>query len=109
MAYRVALRRARVPARVLGRRHDARAGAGSAGMSAGLYTRFPDATVAGLVGADQVHEWPVALVTLGPGKPAIDGAGPAEPGETDSKPLEFPLVTAAQRELQRLTVRLAWF
>jgi hypothetical protein len=71
--------------------------AGSAGMGARLYTWFPDALVAGLVAADQVHEWPVALVTLGPGEPAIVGSGPAEPGETDAKPLEFPLVTAAQR------------
>jgi SagB-type dehydrogenase family enzyme len=69
----------------------------SAGISAWLYTQFPDALVAGLVGADQVHEWPVALVTLGPGEPAITGSGPTEPGDTDTKPLEFPLVTAAQR------------
>jgi hypothetical protein len=71
--------------------------ADSAGMDARLYTEFPDALVAVLVGADRVHEWPVALVTLGPGEPAIPGSGPAEPGETDVKPLEFPLVTAAQR------------
>jgi hypothetical protein len=71
--------------------------ADSAAMGAWLYTWFPDALVAGLVGADQVHEWPVALVTLGPGEPAVAGSGPAEPGETDAKPLEFPLVTAAQR------------
>ncbi len=82
--------------------------ADSAGISAGLYTRFPDATIAALVGADQVHEWPVALVTLGPGRPATDGAGPAEPGETDTKPLEFPLVTAAQRAGDGDILGAAW-
>jgi SagB-type dehydrogenase family enzyme len=71
--------------------------AGSAGITAGLYTRFPDAAVAALAGADQVHEWPVALVTLGPGKPVTEGTSPAQAGETDTAPLEFPLVTAAQR------------
>jgi SagB-type dehydrogenase family enzyme len=70
--------------------------ADSAGIAPGLYTRFPDAEVAALIGADQVHEWPVALVALGPGEPVIAGSGPAQPGDTDAKPLEFPLVTAAQ-------------
>jgi SagB-type dehydrogenase family enzyme len=69
----------------------------SAGFAPQLYSGFPDAGVSELVGADQVHEWPVALVTLGDGAPAIDAAGPATTGEVDSAPLEFPLVTAAQR------------
>lgn len=69
----------------------------SAGFGPRLYTRFLDGGVSALVGADQVHEWPVALVTLGDGAPAIYAAGPAVPGEVDSAPLEFPLVTAAQR------------
>jgi hypothetical protein len=71
--------------------------AGSAGLEARLFTRFPDAGVSRLVGADQVHEWPVALVTLGAGAPAIEAGGPAATGAVDSAPLEFPLVTAAQR------------
>jgi nitroreductase len=71
--------------------------ADSAGIPARLYTRFPDADVAAIVGADQVHEWPVAVIALGAGTPAIGPAGPAAPGETDTAPLEFPLVTAAQR------------
>jgi hypothetical protein len=74
--------------------------ADSAGIPARLYTRFPDAGVAATVGADQVHEWPVAVIALGAGTPAIGAAGalrPAAPGQTDTAPLEFPLVTAAQR------------
>ncbi|HEX4832946.1 MAG TPA: SagB/ThcOx family dehydrogenase [Trebonia sp.] len=69
----------------------------SAGLAPRLYSRFPDGRVAALTGADQVHEWPVALVALGPGTPAIEPAGPAASGAVDASPLEFPLVTAAQR------------
>lgn len=71
--------------------------ADSAGLGPRLYTRFPDAGVSALVGADRVHEWPVALVTLGSGTPAVDAAGPAAVGGIDTAPLEFPLITAAQR------------
>ncbi len=71
--------------------------ADSAGITARLYTRFPDATVAVLVGADRVHELPAAVVSLGDGAPAIEPDGPAVAGEVDAAPLEFPLVTAAQR------------
>lgn len=73
------------------------AAASSAGIPAALHTRFPDGAVAGLVGADGVHEWPVAVVTLGEGAPALDTAGPATAGAVDADPLELPLVTAAQR------------
>ena len=71
--------------------------ADSAGLTAALYTRFPDAAVAELTGADRVHEVPVAVVALGDGAPAVDPGGPAEAGSVDAAPLEFPLVTAAQR------------
>jgi hypothetical protein len=71
--------------------------AGSAGIPARLHTTFPDRAVTELVGADGVHEWPVAVVALGPGQPALTPAGPAVAGEVDGNPLEFPLVTAAQR------------
>ena len=71
--------------------------ADSAALGPRLYTRFPDDGVSALVGADRVHEWPVALVTLGAGAPAIDAAGPAAVGGIDGAPLEFPAVTAAQR------------
>jgi hypothetical protein len=69
----------------------------SAGLEPRLWTRFPDRQVSRLVGADGVHEWPVALVTLEDGAPAIEPGGEAAAGTIDSAPLEFPLVTAAQR------------
>ena len=73
------------------------AAADSAGIGARLHTRFQDAAVGALVGADGVHEWPVAVVALGDGAPALEASGPATTGEVDAAPLEFPLVTAAQR------------
>jgi hypothetical protein len=68
----------------------------SAGISARLHTRFPDAQITELVGADGVHEWPVAVVRLGDGAPALRGTGAALSGEVDAAPVEFPLVTSAQ-------------
>jgi hypothetical protein len=73
------------------------ASADSAGLGASLYTRFPDAAVSALVGADGIHEWSVAVVSLGDGVPALEGTGPAGAGEVDAAPLEFPLITSAQR------------
>jgi SagB-type dehydrogenase family enzyme len=72
----------------------------SAGLDPRLWTRFPDAEVTRLVGADGTHEFPVAVVGLGGGddEPAIrPGGGEAAPGAIDAAPLEFPLVTQAQR------------
>jgi hypothetical protein len=71
--------------------------ADSAGLTARLFTAFPDVEVAALVGADRVHEFPVALVALGPGAPAVHPTGDPLPGHHDADGLEFPLVTAAQR------------
>ena len=71
--------------------------ADSAGIPAALHTCFPDATVAALVGADRVHELPIAFVALGEGPPALEPGGPAAAGAVDAWPVEFPLVTAAQR------------
>jgi hypothetical protein len=71
--------------------------AGSTGLTARLRTVFPDADVTRLVGADGVHEFPLALVSFGSGAPAVDPSGPAEAGSVDTDPLEFPLVTMAQR------------
>ena len=82
--------------------------ADSAGLTARLYTRFPDAEVAALVGADGVHEWPVAVVGIGANTPALYPAGPATAGETDKAPLEFPLVTAAQRAGERDRLGEPW-
>jgi hypothetical protein len=70
--------------------------ADSADLEPALYSRFSDADVSGLVGADAVHEWPVAVVSLGDGLPALGATGPAITGQVDAAPLEFPLVTAAQ-------------
>jgi hypothetical protein len=82
--------------------------ADSAGLTARLHTRFPDAAVATLVGADGVHEWPVAVVALGDGAPALDATGSADAGEVDATPVEFPLVTAAQRAGERDTLGPPW-
>jgi len=71
--------------------------ADSAGLTAALYTRFPDARVAALVGADRVHELPVAVVGLDEAAPAFEPGGPAAVGDVDAAPVEFPLVTAAYR------------
>jgi hypothetical protein len=84
------------------------AAADSAGLSPSLYSRFPDAGVAALVGADGVHEWPVAIVALGDASPALDATGPAAAGEVDSAPLEFPLVTEAQRAGERDELGPPW-
>ena len=73
------------------------AAADSAGLGADLYTSFPDARVTELVGADGIHEWPVAVVALG-GAPALEPAGPpAASGAVDHGVRELPLETHAQR------------
>jgi hypothetical protein len=84
------------------------AAADSGGQPPRLYTRFSDAEVARLVGADGVHEWPVAVVALSDGDAALDATGPAAEGAVDSAPLEFPLVTAAQRAGELETLGGPW-
>lgn len=84
------------------------AAADSAGIRAGLHTRFPDAGVAALTGADQVHEFGVAVIALADGAPALAASGPASTGEVDAAPLEFPLVTAAQRAGEQNALGPAW-
>jgi hypothetical protein len=84
------------------------AAADSAGVVAELYTRFPDRTVTDLIGADGVHEWPVAVVGLGDGAPALGASGPAAAGDVDSDPLEFPLDTAAQRAGEGAALGSPW-
>ena len=68
----------------------------SAGLSQRLFTRFPDRAATALVGADGVHEWPVAVVALGRGAPALEASAPGAAGSVDAAPIEFPLATAAQ-------------
>ena len=84
------------------------AAADSAGLQAALHTRFSDAAVASLVGADGVHEWPVAVVSLGEGMPALEATGAAAVGAVDAAPLEFPLVTDAQRAGETDTLGPSW-
>jgi SagB-type dehydrogenase family enzyme len=71
--------------------------AATGGQQPRLYTRFPDARVTALVGADGVHEFPLELVALGGGAPATSAGGAAEHGEIDDEPQEYPLITATQR------------
>jgi hypothetical protein len=82
--------------------------ADSAGLAARLYSCFPDAAGATLVGADGVHEWPVAIVALGEGTPALEATGSAGAGEIDAAPVEFPLVTIAQRAGERDALGSPW-
>jgi hypothetical protein len=87
---------------------QALAAAESAGFGPRLYSYFPDAAVGELVGADGVHEWPVAVLALGGGVPALESSGPATAGQTDAAPVEFPLATAAQRAGDRDTLGVPW-
>ncbi|WP_436535092.1 hypothetical protein [Actinoplanes sp. HUAS TT8] len=82
------------------------AAANSAGLRPRLRSLFPDAAVRDLVGADGVHEYPLALLSLGDGAPAIEPSGPAVPGELPE--VEFPLGTAAQRAGDRDTLGEPW-
>jgi len=84
------------------------AAADSAGIAARLHTRFPDRAVAALVGADGVHEWPVAVVALGEDAPALVATGPATAAPVADEPLEFPLITSSQRAGDRDTPGPAW-
>ncbi len=68
----------------------------SGGYRPRLLTRFPDAAVARLVGADGTQEFPLAIVSLGRGAPAIGPGGEAAIGSIDVAPVEFPLVSLAQ-------------
>ncbi len=44
-----------------------------------------------------MHEFPIALVALGDGEPAIEPGGEAATGAVDHAPRELPLITATQR------------
>lgn len=58
---------------------------------------FVDDDVTRLVGADGVHEFALAVVVLGDGVPQLTSADEAPAGVLADRPLEFPLITAAQR------------
>jgi hypothetical protein len=78
----------------------------SAGFAPRLRSLFPDVAARDLVGADGVHEMPVALLSFGDGEPAIGPTGPATPGALP--PVELPLCTAAQRAGERDELGPAW-
>ena len=82
--------------------------ADSAGVAAHLYSTFPDRAVTALVGADGTHEFPVAVVALDDGHPALDPTGPASGGDVDAAPVEFPLISSAQRAGEGQTLGLPW-
>lgn len=82
------------------------AAAASAGLSPALRTLFPDSRVASLVGADGVHEYALALLTLGAGRPAIEPSG--RPVEGELPRVELPLCTEAQRAGDRDELGDAW-
>jgi SagB-type dehydrogenase family enzyme len=82
------------------------AAAASAGLAPRLRSLFPDAAVSELVGADGVHEYPLALLSFGDGRPAIGATGTAVPGELP--PVELPLCTAAQRAGDRQELGEPW-
>jgi SagB-type dehydrogenase family enzyme len=82
------------------------AAAGSAGLAPRLRTLFPDRAVTALVGADGVHEYPLALLSLGDGEPAVSATGAATPGRLP--PVEFPLCTIAQRAGDRDELGAPW-
>jgi hypothetical protein len=58
------------------------------------------------VGADGVHEYPLALLSIGDGDPAIHATGPATPGDLPT--VEHPLSTTAQRAGDRDTLGDPW-
>ncbi|HET9199757.1 MAG TPA: SagB/ThcOx family dehydrogenase, partial [Dehalococcoidia bacterium] len=82
------------------------AAAASAGLEPRLRTLFPDAQLRDLVAADGVHEYPLALVSLADGEPAIEPSGPAVKGALPS--VELPLCTEAQRAGERDQLGPPW-
>ncbi|HEY6794219.1 MAG TPA: nitroreductase family protein [Kineosporiaceae bacterium] len=82
------------------------AAAAGAGLGPRVRSLFPDAQVRDLVGADGVHEYPLALLTLGDHEPAIQAAAVAVAGQLP--PVEIPLCTAAQRAGERDVLGPPW-
>lgn len=78
----------------------------STGRPARLRTLFPDAEMRTLVGADGVHEYPLALLSWGDGVPAVVPSGAAARGELPA--VEFPLCTAAQHAGERDVLGEPW-
>jgi SagB-type dehydrogenase family enzyme len=76
------------------------------GVAPQIRPLFPDAAVSALVGADQVHEYPLTLISLGDGEPAIRPGGPAAAGLLDD--VVFDLCTQAQAAGARDELGAAW-
>jgi nitroreductase len=70
--------------------------AADTGLDARVELAFVDAEVAALVGADRVHELPLAVVGLH-GAPALPPPEGVPTGHLADDPFEFPVVTAAYR------------
>lgn len=82
------------------------AAAAADGLAPRLRTLFPDAVVRDLVGADGVHEYPLALLTFGDGEPALTPSGDAVPGVLPQ--VELPLCTHAQAAGERAVLGPPW-
>lgn len=82
------------------------AAAASAGLDPRIQTVFPDAQLRDLVAADGIAEYPLALLCLGDGAPAVEPSGPAATGTLP--PVEHPLCTEAQRAGERERWGAAW-
>ena len=80
----------------------------SSGFGPRLWTCFPDDLLADLVGADGIQEFPLAIVGLGPDEPAIEPGGEAVGGSIGDDPIEFPLVTLAQRAGSMDSLGVPW-
>jgi len=78
----------------------------AAGFGPRLRSLFPDEAVRRLVGADGIHEYPLAMLSFGDGPPAIDATGTAARG--DLPPVELPLCTDAQRAGERDELGEPW-
>ena len=72
------------------------AAAEESGLPASVELGFVDDAVSALVGADGVHEMPLAVVPL-TGRSDLPEPAPAPVGTLAPDPVEFPLITQAQR------------
>jgi SagB-type dehydrogenase family enzyme len=66
-------------------------------VAARVVMGFVDADVTRLVGVDGEQEFPLAVVALAAGEPALQPAGEARSGRLASEPVTFPLITNVQR------------
>ena len=78
----------------------------SAGFPPRLRSLFPDATVRELVGADGVHEQPVALLSFGDGTPTIRATGAGDSRRAAAG--RVPAVYRAQRAGERDELGAPW-